>query len=87
MREYGFTVRTSASEHWPCWKKEMPDPRTVLPGTPKRIGVAADHGGFELKEYISRMLREAHYEMVDFGDNSRSRTMIIPISLCRWPEP
>ena len=46
----------------------MPDPRTVLPGTPKRIGVAADHGGFELKEYISRMLREAHYEMVDFGD-------------------
>jgi len=46
----------------------MPDPRTVLPCTPKRIGVAADHGGFELKEYISRMLREAHYEMVDFGD-------------------
>jgi ribose 5-phosphate isomerase B len=40
----------------------------VLPCTPKRIGVAADHGGFELKEYISRMLREAHYEMVDFGD-------------------
>ena len=46
----------------------MPDPRIVLPGRPKRIGVAADYGGFELKEYISRMLREAHYEMVDFGD-------------------
>lgn len=47
----------------------MPDPRTVLPSGPKRIGVAADHGGFELKEYICGMLREAHYEMVDFGDN------------------
>jgi ribose 5-phosphate isomerase B len=40
----------------------------VLPATPKRIGVAADHGGFELKDYISRMLREAQYDMVDFGD-------------------
>jgi len=47
----------------------MPDPRTAQPGAPKRIGVAADHGGFELKEYICSMLREAHYEMVDFGDN------------------
>lgn len=47
----------------------MPDSRTVLPRTPKRIGVAADHGGFELKEYLVGMLREAHYEVVDFGDS------------------
>ena len=41
---------------------------TVLPRTPQRIGVAADHGGFDLKEQVSRMLREAGYEVIDFGD-------------------
>jgi ribose 5-phosphate isomerase B len=46
----------------------MPDSPTVLPRTPKRIAVAADHGGFELKEYLAGMLREADYEVVDFGD-------------------
>jgi hypothetical protein len=43
--------------------------QAVLPGTPKRIGVAADHGGLESKEYLVRTLREAHYEVVDFGDS------------------
>jgi ribose 5-phosphate isomerase B len=47
----------------------MPDSQTVLPRTPKRIGLAADHGGFESKEYLAGMLREAHYEVVDFGDS------------------
>ena len=46
----------------------MPDSPTALPRTPKLIGVAADHGGFELKEYLAGMLREADYEVVDFGD-------------------
>jgi len=46
----------------------MPDSPTVLPRTPKRIGVAADHGGFELKEYLAGMLREADDEVVGFGD-------------------
>jgi len=41
---------------------------TVLPRTPKRIGVAADHGGYDLKEQLARMLREAGYEVIDFGD-------------------
>jgi RpiB/LacA/LacB family sugar-phosphate isomerase len=45
----------------------MPDSPTVLSKTPKRIGVAADHGGFESKEYLAGMLREAGYEVVDFG--------------------
>jgi hypothetical protein len=31
----------------------MPDSPTALPRTPKLIGVAADHGGFELKEYLA----------------------------------
>jgi hypothetical protein len=34
----------------------------------KRIGIAADHGGYELKEYLAGKLREAGYEVVDFGD-------------------
>ena len=46
----------------------MPDSLTDLSTAPKRIGVAADHGGFELKQYLAGMLREARYEVVDFGD-------------------
>lgn len=46
----------------------MADPPKVLPKAPKRIGVAADHGGFELKEQLSKTLREAGYKVVDFGD-------------------
>ena len=47
----------------------MPDSREALPRTPRRIGVAADHGGFESKEYLVGMLREAGYEVVDFGNS------------------
>ncbi len=36
---------------------------------PKRIGIAADHGGFELKEYLTKLLHEAGYEVIDFGNN------------------
>jgi ribose 5-phosphate isomerase B len=36
---------------------------------PKRIGVAADHGGFELKEHLIKLLLEAGYEVVDFGNS------------------
>ena len=36
---------------------------------PKRVGIAADHGGFESKEYLVGILREAHYEVVDYGDS------------------
>ena len=46
----------------------MTHSRIVLPRTPKRIGVAADHGGYELKQYLAGKLLEADYEVVDFGD-------------------
>jgi ribose 5-phosphate isomerase B len=42
---------------------------TVLPRTPKRIGIAADHGGYELKEQLVRMLRKTDCEVIDFGDS------------------
>jgi ribose 5-phosphate isomerase B len=32
------------------------------------IGVASDHGGYELQEYLVRMLRAAGHEVLDFGD-------------------
>lgn len=32
-----------------------------------RIGVAADHGGFELKTRLAELLRLAGYEVIDFG--------------------
>ena len=32
-----------------------------------RVGIAADHGGFELKIYLVTMLKAAGHEMVDFG--------------------
>src|SRR5262245_790498 len=32
-----------------------------------RIGIAADHGGFELKEELSARLRDAGHQITDFG--------------------
>lgn len=34
-----------------------------------RIGIAADHGGFELKVYLAGALKSAGFEVVDFGAN------------------
>jgi ribose 5-phosphate isomerase B len=31
------------------------------------VGIAADHGGFELKEHLADDLRRANYEVLDFG--------------------
>jgi len=36
----------------------------------KRIGIAADHAGFELKEHLITMLQEADYEVMDFGNTT-----------------
>lgn len=32
-----------------------------------KIGIAADHGGFEMKEFIADLLQKAGYEVTDFG--------------------
>ena len=32
-----------------------------------RVGIAADHGGFELKVYLTTAIKAAGYEVVDFG--------------------
>lgn len=36
--------------------------------TTKHIGIAADHGGFELKEELEGMFKESGYEVIDFGN-------------------
>ena len=33
-----------------------------------RIGIASDHGGFELKQHIDSFLRKAGHELTDFGN-------------------
>jgi ribose 5-phosphate isomerase B len=43
----------------------MTEPARTL----KSIGVASDHGGHALKEDLARRLREAGYEVTDFGDS------------------
>ena len=35
---------------------------------PQRIGIAADHSGYELKEHLAGRLRESGHEVIDFSD-------------------
>jgi ribose 5-phosphate isomerase B len=35
-----------------------------------RVGIATDHGGFDLKEQLAAYLRDAGHEVVDFGAQS-----------------
>jgi ribose 5-phosphate isomerase B len=44
------------------------DEQIPIAKIPKRIGLAADHGGFQLKEAIEKKLLETGYEIVDFGN-------------------
>jgi ribose 5-phosphate isomerase B len=32
------------------------------------LGIAADHGGYTLKKYLTERMREAGHEVIDFGD-------------------
>jgi ribose 5-phosphate isomerase B len=39
-----------------------------------RIGIAADHGGYELKDYLLGRLHAAGHEVTDFGDRRLEST-------------
>ncbi len=39
-----------------------------------KIGLAADHRGFQLKEYLKEELVKRNYEIIDFGTNSEEST-------------
>jgi ribose 5-phosphate isomerase B len=38
-----------------------------------RVGIAADHGGFELKEELAASLRASGYDLFDFGATSMDK--------------
>jgi ribose 5-phosphate isomerase B len=46
----------------------MSDPGTTGGGGAQSIGIAADHGGFDLKEYLTGTLRAGGHDVTDFGD-------------------
>lgn len=39
-----------------------------------KIGIASDHRGYKLKEYLKEVLTNKNYEIVDFGTNSKEST-------------
>lgn len=49
----------------------MADSRAAAPAKPLFVGIAADHGGFALKQYLLGMLRAAGHKVEDFGDRTR----------------
>jgi ribose 5-phosphate isomerase B len=42
----------------------------AAPPKTMRIGIAADHAGYELRQYLFIKLNDAGYEVIDFGDRS-----------------
>jgi len=50
-----------------------------------RIGIATDHGGFDLKVRLAANLREAGTRFSISAPTSWRRTTITPTSLFHWP--
>jgi ribose 5-phosphate isomerase B len=40
--------------------------------TTKKIGISADHGGYGLKEFLKKALKENGFEVIDFGNHQMS---------------
>ena len=49
-------------------KRKNDDLLAVTPERFQHVGIAADHGGYKLKEYLAEKLRDAGNEVIDFGD-------------------
>ena len=63
----------------------MSDSIIIIPQQPKLIGIAANHGGFELKELLTAKLRGTGHTVVDFGDRTEMPSddypdFVIPLS-------
>ena len=52
-----------------------------------RIGLAADHGGFELKQLLKERLLRIHTRSSTSGRPSCPPAMTFPTMWCRWHEP
>ena len=57
---------TTTTNHHPLATMTNPPPQPPLP--PTRLGIASDHGGYELKNFLADQLRAAGYAVVDFGN-------------------
>ena len=33
-----------------------------------KVGIGSDHGGFEMKQQLAKLLRDAGYDVIDFGN-------------------
>jgi ribose 5-phosphate isomerase B len=54
-----------------------------------RIGIVADHGGFELKVQLTAALKAAGYELADFGAHELVAgddypDFVVPMARGRW---
>jgi ribose 5-phosphate isomerase B len=49
----------------------MTGPSAATKAKPSLLGLAADHAGFELKQYLFGRLRAAGHRVKDFGDRTR----------------
>jgi len=55
-------------------------------GTLNKVGIAADHGGFELKQNLMKILSDRGYEMIDYGNSQLNKDddypdYVIPLAL------
>lgn len=51
-------------------KKEY-DPNSPLkPGAENKVALGSDHGGYPLKEFVKKVLRDLKYQVVDVGTNT-----------------
>jgi ribose 5-phosphate isomerase B len=59
----------SSVEPWIVWWRTTNMSNSQILATPPGpIGIAADHGGYELKKYLLGALRESDHQVIDFGD-------------------
>src|SRR5450631_1957449 len=61
----GLPWRTCAGGHSLCWDKLTHG--ACEGGSLVRIGIAADHGGFAMKERMKVALKSAGHDVIDFG--------------------
>ena len=62
--------RRPTPEPRPTHEDPMTGQPTIVSKAPKVVGIAADHGGFELKQQLVLLLLEDGHHVVDFGNHS-----------------
>jgi ribose 5-phosphate isomerase B len=50
-----------------------------------KVGIAADHGGFEMKQKLIELLTAGGHEVVDFGDRVYDESDDYPDFAIPWP--